>query len=186
MTDDEKWIAVQSNDSNYDRRFYYAVKTTGIFCRPSCSSRVPNRDNTLFFSTPEEAIDAGFRPCKRCRPDLVSYEPAAQEAQRVKKLLDTFYRDPDELTQKFSTSGLSEHRLCELFKEQYHMTVSAYLQNRRLDAAKTALTDSDAPIIEIAWDTGFTSLSTFYRIFKRTTGTTPNRFRKDKGDKTYE
>jgi len=65
---DEQWLAVADNDAAYDGQFYYAVKTTRIFCRPSCKSRLPNRDNVEMFPTAEQALAAHYRPCKRCRP----------------------------------------------------------------------------------------------------------------------
>ena len=64
----EQWRAIVGNDPSYDGQFYYAVKTTGIFCRPSCKSRPPNRENIGFFLTAEQALAAQFRPCKRCKP----------------------------------------------------------------------------------------------------------------------
>ncbi len=63
---DEKWSAIIRNDASYDGAFYYAVKTTGIFCKPSCKSRVPNKENVLVFDTADAALDKHFRPCKRC------------------------------------------------------------------------------------------------------------------------
>ena len=68
LTDNEMWKAVTSCDAALDEQFFYAVKTTGIYCRPSCKSRAPLRENVLYFETGEDACHAGFRPCKRCRP----------------------------------------------------------------------------------------------------------------------
>ena len=67
--DDKRWAAVKNRDSSVPAAFFYAVKTTGIYCRPGCSSRLPNQKNVEFFSTPGGAEDAGYRPCKRCRPE---------------------------------------------------------------------------------------------------------------------
>ena len=75
ISDNEKWQALISCDKDYDGLYFYGVKTTGIFCRPSCKSRMPIRDNVIFFHNSRKAIEMGFRPCKRCRPDQVDFEP---------------------------------------------------------------------------------------------------------------
>ncbi|MFT8872347.1 MAG: Ada metal-binding domain-containing protein [Sporolactobacillus sp.] len=87
MTDEEKWKAVGRNDASYDGRFVYAVSSTGIFCRPSCASKLPLREHVRFFSSTAQAVKAGFRPCKRCRSDLPVYRPAAELAQCAKAVL---------------------------------------------------------------------------------------------------
>lgn len=76
MTDRQRWQAVLDNDRRYDGAFFYGVASTGIFCRPSCPSRPPRRDRVRFFPTADAALAAGFRPCKRCRPDLTDFSPA--------------------------------------------------------------------------------------------------------------
>src|SRR6266513_4292263 len=68
-TNEDKWAAIRNRDPLADGRFFYAVRTTGVYCRPSCAARLPNRENISFFSTRDEAEGDGFRPCKRCRPD---------------------------------------------------------------------------------------------------------------------
>lgn len=76
MTDRQRWQAVLDNDRRYDGTFFYGVASTGIFCRPSCPSRPPRRDRVRFFPTADAALAAGFRPCKRCRPDLTDFPRA--------------------------------------------------------------------------------------------------------------
>ena len=71
MMREEMWKAVSENDPSYDGILFYAVKSTGIYCRPSCKSKIPKRENVCFFDTAEKARAAGFRPCKRCRSDLL-------------------------------------------------------------------------------------------------------------------
>ena len=81
MTDAQRQKAVHGSDAAFDGVFFYAVKTTSVYCRPSCKSKKPNLTNLLFFETAAEAQAAGFRPCKRCRPDLAEYSPAQALAE---------------------------------------------------------------------------------------------------------
>lgn len=91
MTEDEMYKAVLSNDENYDGIFFYAVKSTGIYCRPSCKSKPPLRDNICFFESAEDAKAAGFRSCKRCRSDLLEYHPIKDIAADIKNRIETIY-----------------------------------------------------------------------------------------------
>ena len=81
IDDARRWSAVQQRDRSVERLFVYAVKTTGIYCRVGCSSRLPRRENVAFFENTVQARAAGFRPCKRCHPDAV--EPQAEAARRA-------------------------------------------------------------------------------------------------------
>src|SRR5271163_1190524 len=76
-TDDERWGALERRERGADGAFYYSVRTTGVYCRPSCAARLPRRENVRFHATPEEAERAGFRACKRCRPNEASAHAAA-------------------------------------------------------------------------------------------------------------
>src|SRR5262245_62447102 len=83
------WQAVQTRDVGYDGMFYYGVRTTGVYCRPSCVSRRPKRENVLFFALPEAARQSGFRACLRCRPDdAVIRDPQAELTQSLCRLID--------------------------------------------------------------------------------------------------
>lgn len=177
MTEEEKWKAWTNKDESYDGLFFSAVKTTGIFCRPSCPSK-PHRKNVIFFDTADEAMKAGFRPCKRCRPDLIKYRPLKELAETTKKLIDSHYTDKKMLHEKLSGLGVTQHRMIEIFKKEYALTINEYINSLRLDNAKTKLKDTDEPIIHIAYSVGFNSLSAFYRFFRKYTGTTPKDFRK--------
>jgi len=94
IPENEKWQAVVSCDSSFDNRFFYGVRTTGIFCRPSCRSKTPARENITFFSSAASAIDNGFRPCKRCRPDKAIFAPESELVQKTRAFLDeSFHQD---------------------------------------------------------------------------------------------
>ena len=118
MNDEEMWRAVRNRDASCDGQFFYGVKTTGIYCRPSCISKLPQRDHVVFFRTREEAEKAGFRPCKRCRPDLLQYDPALELSQRTKELLERHYNDRAMLERDMKETGVSRKHLTQVFKQQ--------------------------------------------------------------------
>ena len=176
MTQQEMWDAVQNNDVNYDGLFFYAVKTTGIFCRPSCKSKLPKRENICFFKTAEEAKAAGFRPCKRCRSDLLDYEPMRDIAKEVRKKIDAAATEPE--SAELDAIGLSSRRMCDIFKKEYGMTPKEYADSLRLHAAKEMLAGTEHKVIDTAYSTGFSNLSAFNRFFKKQTGLTPSEYRR--------
>ena len=180
FADDEMWKASVKCDPGYDGKFFYAVKTVGVYCRPSCKSRTPLRKNVCYFETEAEAEDAGFRPCKRCRPDLIDYTPALEIARQVKELIDACWDRRERLTAEMKRLGLTAGYLSAIFKQQYGMPPIQYMNQRRLDRAKTMLTDTDASIVDVAAELGFDSLSAFYGFFKKHAGTTPKEFRVQK------
>ena len=176
MTEDEMWRAVRDCDASFDGKFFYGVKTTGIYCRPSCKSKLPKRENVVFFSTKEEAEKAGFHPCKRCRPDLIEYDPAAELSRRTKELYDSHYSDRVQLGLDMKKMGVSRKHLTEIFKQQYDITPSEYLVQVRIAAARQMLQDGSS-ISDAAGMTGYDNLSEFYDHFRRQTGMTPARYR---------
>lgn len=188
MTEDEMWQALISCDKNYDGKFFYGVKSTGIFCRPSCASRTPLRKNVVYFHTAEEAMDAGFQPCKRCRPDLLVFAPALDLAKKAKGIMDRAYHDSSLLTQKMNHLGITRRHLDEVFKNQYQETLKDYLSNIRIQKAKELLSDGIS-ISDTAMAIGMCSLSGFYSFFKKETGMTPaeyqNHCHKEKDSLSY-
>ena len=90
---EEMWRAVLNNDKKYDGEFFYAVKSTGIFCKPSCASKTPLRENIEFFEASKAAMEAGYRACKRCRPDLICYQPISDLAEKAKTIIDNLFID---------------------------------------------------------------------------------------------
>lgn len=182
LTEEEKWNAVVCSDSRYDHLFWYGVKTTGIFCRPSCKSKVPLRNNILFFDTIQQAYDYGLRPCKRCRPDLIEFNPGLEAAQNVKRILDTCYDDRLMLAAKIKALGISRNHLIALFHTHYHVTPVEYSNQLRTAKAAQLLRETDKAILQIALQCGFGSVSTFYHFFKKHIGFTPQEYRKTAGN----
>lgn len=179
MTLEEMWKAVSENDASYDGIFFYAVKSTGIYCRPSCKSKSPKRKNVCFFNTAEQARAAGFRPCKRCRSDLLDYQPIKQIAEKAKRLLGNSFLKSCKLNQKLWQLGVSKRRMAEIFKNEYEITLFKYMSSLRLEEAKRLLSDTNDEIINIAYSLGFSGLSSFYRFFKNGTGLSPAIYRKE-------
>jgi AraC family transcriptional regulator of adaptative response / methylphosphotriester-DNA alkyltransferase methyltransferase len=167
MTDNERWKAVSENDKNYDGIFLYGVKTTKIFCRPSCKSKLPLKKNTVYFETKEEAEQDGYRPCKRCRPDILKYQPIEEIAEKAKLLIHAYFTERQKLARELERVGASYHRMANIFKEYFCMTPKDYYDNLRLVEAKNKLVNTDEKIINIAYDSGFQSLSAFYNLFRK-------------------
>lgn len=176
LNDEEMWEAVRNCDVSYDGQFFYGVKTTGIYCRPSCKSKLPKRENVVFFRTGKEAEKAGFRPCKRCRPDLLQYDPAAELSERTKNLLDRHFSDRVKLGRDMKDMGVSRKHLTEIFSEQYDITPSEYLVQVRIAAARKMLQEGSS-IPDAAGMAGYDNLSEFYDHFRRQIGMTPARYR---------
>lgn len=181
IPDNEKWQAVVNCDKNYDGMFFYGVKTTKIFCRPSCRTKIPKRANVVFFDTAGYAIEAGFRACKKCRPDKVVFEPNLELVKKVKDMFDVNYNKSIELSSISKELGVSKNHLVRLFKQYSSLTPAQYITKLRVTKAAELLTKKDMKILEIAYMTGFNSLSNFYRCFKIQTGYTPNKYRKSRG-----
>ena len=178
MTEDEMYRAVISNQADCDGLFFYGVLSTGIFCRPSGPSKKPLRKHVRFFQSAGEAIEAGFRPCKRCRSDLALYCPMDEIAGTIKQHLDGLYERRAPWREVWREIGLSERRAVGRFKETYGMTPKAYMDSLRFREARRLLVQTDTKVIEIAASVGFGGLSTFNRFFKARTGLSPNAYRK--------
>ena len=178
MTREEMLRAVAENDAQYDGAFAYAVKTTGVYCRPSCTSRRPKPENILLFSSPAEAEDAGFRPCKRCRPDLAVYQPVRELAREMKAVVESGFLEKAAMFDKLKGLGVTPKRAIEIFKAEYGVTPGAYADSLRIAEARRRLLETDAPVLDIAFALGFESLSAFYALFGKTMETTPAAFRK--------
>lgn len=177
LTKDEKWNAVVHCDNSYDGMFFYGVKTTGIFCRPSCKSKEPRRNNVEFFDKINEAYAYGLRPCKRCRPDLIEYRPMLDLLEKAKHSIETYFADRNKLVAELKALGISQNHFIYLFRQQYHMTPVEYINRLRVEKARQILLKTDTNIVTIALLCGFGSLSNFYEFFKRQVGLTPNQYR---------
>lgn len=173
----DKWNAVVECDKHYDGLFYYGVKTTQIFCKPSCKSKLPLRKNVIFFLNQEDALKKGFRPCKRCRPDLLIYDPNNELIIKTKKFIEENHCYTINIETLAKDLGISKSHLSKIFKEREKISIVNYITKTRINKSLELLKDRKLKIIEIAYTVGFHSLSNYYRCFKRQIHLTPNEFR---------
>ncbi|OES43438.1 bifunctional transcriptional activator/DNA repair enzyme AdaA [Domibacillus iocasae] len=174
---DEYWRAIEQCDRNYDDTFFYGVKTTGIFCRPSCKSRIPNKGNVRIFKNAYVAVEEHFRPCKRCRPDGLKL-PAEEWIGQISSWIDTHYAEPITLQSLADEWHGSPYYLQRLFKRTTGLSPTEYVQKVRLKNARYLLQSTDQMVADISLEVGFSSTPYFITLFKRTTGCTPSQFRK--------
>lgn len=169
--------AMLASDTAYEGVFYTAVRTTGIFCRPSCPARKPKPENVDFYASPEDAMAAGFRPCKRCKPlDASGHAPDWVRPLLTLNATEPARRITDE---DIVGLGIDPVRLRRWFKAQYGMTFHAYARARRVGLALGRINGGDS-IEGAAYDAGYESLSGFRDAFSSTVGTPPGR----RGEKT--
>lgn len=174
-TDDERWSAVLSHDARADGAFFYGVATTGVFCRPSCASRVPRRQNVAFFETVDAARAAGYRECKRCQPGGLPRELAIIE--RACAALDAAPDTRMTLAQLSEVVHVSPFHLQRLFTRVIGLSPRQYQAARRGGALRDALQRGGA-VTRAAVDAGFGSPSRLYSNVPNELGMTPSAYRK--------
>jgi len=164
--------AFLAGDPSYDGVFYTGVKTTGIFCRPSCTARKPRPENVEFFATPREALFSGYRACKRCRPLDADGRPPPW----VARLLARLEAMPGERVRAadLRAAGVDPARARRWFQKHYGMTFQAYCRARRLAGAFRQI-KGGSPVSDVASESGFESESGFRAAFARTFGAAPVR-----------
>jgi AraC family transcriptional regulator of adaptative response / methylphosphotriester-DNA alkyltransferase methyltransferase len=172
------WKAIVNCEPTFDGQYVYAVTTTGIFCRPSCRSRTPKPENVRIFRSPDEALAAGFRPCKRCRPEENAFGPDAALVEQAKAIIEQRYPEPLTLETLAKELLVSPYHLHRIFKRWTGITPAKYILQKRLQAAEAALrTDSPNSVTEVALAVGFRSASHFTVVFRKATGYTPTQYR---------
>lgn len=174
---DERWQAIINNNESYDDLFIYAVTSTGIFCRPSCKSRDPKKENVRIFKNTDEAIADGFRPCKRCKPGGLRL-PDEEWAIQIGEYIDEHYREPLTLEILADNCHGSPFHLQRTFKRIAGLTPVEYIQKVRILKAKHELATTDKSVAEVGLRVGLPSPSYFITLFKKKTGQTPKQYRK--------
>lgn len=173
--DHERWCAVVNRDRAADGTFWYSVRTTGVFCRPSCSARRPRRENIAFHGSTDAAREAGFRPCRKCHPEsdhigqAALIDTACRQIETAEELptLDTLAK----------AAGLSRFHFHRLFKSYTGVTPKAYADARRVTRARAGLSGHGS-ITQTVFDAGFNSSGRFYAQAVERLGMTPGDYRK--------
>ncbi len=172
MTDDEKYRALIEKDPAYDGAFFAAVKTTGIFCRTTCTARKPKRENVCFYDTIQQAMAAGYRPCKICRP----MESADRIPEDIMKLLHESEKNPQfRITEwELRKRGFDPNTLRRWFIKHYGMTFQAYCRMNRINTAFGAIREGGS-VLDAALESGYSSASGFSAAFDKIIGGAPGR-----------
>src|SRR5215510_8712707 len=171
-----------SRDARFDGKFFIAVTSTGIYCRPVCPVRSPKPANVRYYATAAAAAEAGFRPCLRCRPEAAPGTPAwlgtSAVVRRALRLIDDGVLDNESVDELASTLGLGARHLRRLFVQHVGASPISFAQTRRLQFAKRLWDETTLPITEIALASGFGSLRRFNTAFLQTYGRAPRDLRK--------
>lgn len=183
VVDSERWRAVVDRDPKADGAFWYAVKTTGVFCRPSCAARLPKRENVTFHASLAEAEAAGFRPCRRCRPT----EPAlagrqADAVARACRLLEEGEETPS-LDAVAAAVAMSRFHFQRVFRKITGLTPKAWAREHRAGRLRDALR-VEPTVTDALYAAGFNSSSRFYESADRMLGMKPRAFRSGAPDTT--
>lgn len=175
---DAEFAAIRANDNAADGRFLYAVTSTKVFCRPSCISRVPKRENIRIFAEAADALEAGFRPCKRCQPDKV---PAADaRLERARALIDKRLAAGEPaptLSQLAKEAHMAATHLQRRFAAAYGLSPRAYAEAQRVAALKRGLRSGDG-VADAIYGAGFGAASRVYEKADRWLGMTPADYRR--------
>lgn len=164
--DDQRHLAFRTRNRAADGRFIVAVKTTGIFCRPICPARPPKRENVLFFDDTASARKAGFRACKRCRPDDLSIQGQVEAAIRRADELASATDEPVKVAVLAKSLGLSDARLLRLFKDALGLTPKQFLVARATDQFQKGLRRGES-VTNAIQGAGFSSFSRAYEAGQR-------------------
>jgi AraC family transcriptional regulator, regulatory protein of adaptative response / DNA-3-methyladenine glycosylase II len=171
-----------SRDARFDGKFFIAVTTTGVYCRPVCPSRTPKRSNVRFFGTAAAAESAGFRPCLRCRPEAAPGTPAwlgtAAVVRRALRLINAGALDDDSITALAARLGIGPRHLLRLFGKHVGASPTAVAQTRRLHFAVSLLRETSLPITQIAAAAGFGSSRRFNDAFRQSYRRAPRELRR--------
>jgi AraC family transcriptional regulator of adaptative response / DNA-3-methyladenine glycosylase II len=174
--------AVLTRDARFDGRFFVAVKTTHIYCRPICRVKTPMRKNCEFFPYAAAAEVAGYRPCKRCRPELAPgrslMEVSSQQARNAAYYISQDFLSEHSLAELADKLGITDRQMRRVFRDEFGVSPVEFSQTQRLLLAKQLLTDSAMPVTSVAYASGFKSLRRFNALLKERYRLSPTEFRK--------
>lgn len=173
---DPRWASIVARQGADDGKFYYSVKTTGVYCRPSCAARLARPENVRFRATCREAEKAGFRPCKRCKPDRPSLvEEHATKITAICRLIEQS-DEPPRLNKLAAEAGLSVFHFHRVFKAVTGVTPNDYAKANMAKRVRRKLGEGSS-VTEAIYDAGYNSNSRFYETSNQMLGMTPSKFR---------
>jgi AraC family transcriptional regulator of adaptative response/methylated-DNA-[protein]-cysteine methyltransferase len=175
--DDNQWQAVLARDADSDGKFVFAVSSTGIYCRPSCPSRRPRRENVTFFRTAEEAEKAGYRACLRCRPKAIGANHQTEMVKAICRYIERHLDEPVTLARLGSAFRLSPFHLQRSFKAALGISPRAYADSCRLNQLKLNL-QAGHSVTRAMYDAGYGSSSRLYERTAAQLGMTPDKYRR--------
>ncbi len=182
LSDEVRYRIIQSRDARYDGCFFTGVVTTGIYCRPVCPARTPKRENVRFFACAAAAEAAGFRPCKRCRPETAPGTPAwtgtSATVTRGLRLISEGYLDDHSVSELASALGMGPRHLGRLFAEHLGASPTRLALSRRTHFAAKLLSETVLPITQIAFGAGFGSVRRFNTAFRQVFHAPPSSIRR--------
>lgn len=174
--------AMRARDRRFDGRFFVGVRTTGIYCRPICPARTPRRENVQFFACAAAAAEAGFRPCKRCRPETAPGTPAwlgsSAVVSRALRLIRAGMLSDDDVAGLAARLGIGDRQLRRLFDRHLGASPAAVARAQRLHTARALIDQTALPMTEIAAAAGFRSLRQFNHAVRTTFGAPPRALRR--------
>src|SRR6201987_2649469 len=171
------WDAVLARDAGYDGEFFFAVSSTGVYCRPSCPAKRPRRENVTFFRRPEEAEKAGYRACLRCRPKAAGRNPQTETVRQICRPIEHHLDEPVTLERLGEEFGLSPFHLQRTFKKALGITPKAYADSCRMGLLKRNL-QSGRSVTHALYDAGYSSSSRLYERTASQLGMTPDKYRR--------
>src|SRR5258708_18711068 len=173
MTNPELWNAVLARDASRDGSFVFAVRSTGIYCRPSCPARRPGREQVSFFQLPEADEQAGFRACRRCHPRRAETgDPQIELVRRICHAIDEHDEEPLTLKTLSTETGVSANHLQRTFKSVMGITPRQYAESRRLHQFKSKVKEGSS-VTEAMYDAGYGSSRGLYEKSSAQLGMTP-------------
>ena len=176
-SDDRYWEAVTARDSKRDGEFFFAVSTTGVYCRPSCAARRPRRENVRFFRTPEAAEQAGYRACLRCRPRAFTGNAESDGVKAICRFVEQHLDEPLTLGRLAKEFHQSPFHLQRRFKAVLGITPREYADSCRLKMLKRNLQAGDS-VTRAMYDAGYGSSSRLYERTASQLGMTPDKYRR--------
>jgi AraC family transcriptional regulator of adaptative response/methylated-DNA-[protein]-cysteine methyltransferase len=177
MPHDKWWEAVVARDTALDGKFFFAVSSTGVYCRPSCPAKRPRRENVAFFRRPEDAEKAGYRACLRCRPKTSGESPQIATVKQICRYIEQHMDEPVTLDQLGKVFGLSPFHLQRTFKKALGITPKAYADSCRMGLLKRNL-QSGRNVTDALYEAGYSSSSRLYERTASHLGMTPDKYRR--------